>query len=484
MAKHHHRRHLASADSTATKTEDSKAQSSWAASGSGRRHANSDKRFLSMTAAATYPQVVNKGGEATVASSTFNLAKSIIGAGVLSLPSGIAFFADQPAAVIPASIICAVMGLVAAYTFSLIGRACEQHNATSFQDVWAKSVNPKTAWIISTATTAKCALGALSYSIIIGDTFTALANTFGLPAVIAQRSNVILLITSLVLLPLCSLKSLNALSPFSLLGLSGTVYTAWFMAVRYFDKSYAVGGTFFSTIAKNLQPSFNTRPGGVALNHLSLVLISMLSTSFISHYNAPRFYSELKDAGVQRFNRVTVLSFLASILTYIFIMSIGYLTFGGASSGFILNNYSGSDVLASIARLCVGLTLLTGYPFAISGLREGVLDMQGITDASERAKRIPQLTTLLIAVITGLALVFTDVAFVSSFGGAALGTFLMFIVPAIMHISNITRDPIKTPTSSSSAIIEKIANHGIIIGGGLLSILGCTVSVLKLWKVL
>lgn len=61
-----------------------------------------------------------KGGEAGIATSTFNLAKSIIGAGVLSLPSGVAFFADEKAALIPSSIICIVFGLIAAYSFSLI----------------------------------------------------------------------------------------------------------------------------------------------------------------------------------------------------------------------------------------------------------------------------------------------------------------------------------------------------------------------------
>ena len=43
-----------------------------------------------------------KGGDASIASTTFNVAKSIIGAGVLSLPSGVAFFADETAALVPA----------------------------------------------------------------------------------------------------------------------------------------------------------------------------------------------------------------------------------------------------------------------------------------------------------------------------------------------------------------------------------------------
>lgn len=67
---------------------------------------------------------IHDGGEASMSVSTFNLAKSIIGAGVLSLPSGVAFFADEPSALVPSVAICAVFGLMAAYTFSSIGNIC------------------------------------------------------------------------------------------------------------------------------------------------------------------------------------------------------------------------------------------------------------------------------------------------------------------------------------------------------------------------
>jgi len=35
-------------------------------------------------------------------------------------------------------------------------------------------------------------------------------------------------------------------------------------------------------------------------------------------------------------------------------MSVGFLTFGGSSLGFVLNNYSGKDFLATAARLAIG----------------------------------------------------------------------------------------------------------------------------------
>ncbi len=41
-------------------------------------------------------------------------------------------------------------------------------------------------------------------------------------------------------------------------------------------------------------------PHSAAVNRLTLILISMLSTSFIAHYNAPKFFNELKDRTVLR----------------------------------------------------------------------------------------------------------------------------------------------------------------------------------------
>lgn len=437
------------------------------------------REALHMTAASLPQETpLKKAGEATIASSTFNLAKSIIGAGVLSLPSGISFFADVPGAILPASIMCAVMGLVSAYTFSLIGRVCEKTKASSFQDAWAKTVDPKTAWTISAGITAMCFLASLAYSIIIGDSFTSLASSFNLPRLFAERTNVILMITTFVLFPLCSLKSLNSLSPFSLLGLGGTLYTAAFMAIRYLDGSYAAKGKFFSALAPAFKPSFNQR-GGYAVNHLTFVLVSMLSTSYIAHYNAPQFYAELKDSSMPRFNKVVTYAFGASIATFIIMMNLGFLTFGGATSGFVLNNYAGSDALASFARLAVGLALLTGYPFTFSALRDGILDLSNL-QGEARAKKTRPLTIALITLITSLALVLKDVGYVVSLSGALFGSVLMFVVPAIMNISSVRASAKASGKDlSKGAKFEVMANFGMIGTGIVMGGLGVAISTLR-----
>ena len=75
-------------------------------------------------------------------------------------------------------------------------------------------------------------------------------------------------------------------------GTAGTVYTALFMGLRALDGSYAAGGSFHSLIDAKLQPRFAAAPGPL-LNLNIFVLISMLATAFLAHYNAPKFFKEL-----------------------------------------------------------------------------------------------------------------------------------------------------------------------------------------------
>jgi len=57
--------------------------------------------------------------------STFNLMKNILGAGVLSLPAGVAAFSDSKTALLPALALTATLGLTSGYCFAMIGRLCE-----------------------------------------------------------------------------------------------------------------------------------------------------------------------------------------------------------------------------------------------------------------------------------------------------------------------------------------------------------------------
>jgi amino acid permease len=76
---------------------------------------------------------------------------------------------------------------------------------------------------------------------------------------IVSRNSIIYLLTITVLLPLCSLRNLDALKFSSILGLAGTVYSVLFAGKRYFDGSYRPDGAFYNELPSNLLPSFGDK---------------------------------------------------------------------------------------------------------------------------------------------------------------------------------------------------------------------------------
>eukprot|EP00970_Alexandrium_tamarense_P010613 scaffold2178_cov171-Alexandrium_tamarense.AAC.9 len=300
-------------------------------------------------------EAVASEGTATIPDEIFNLVKSIVGAGVLSLPAGIAAFGNAPSALIPATILTTAIGAISAYTFMLIARVCKMTGATSYADAWDKTRGTKTSWIIAFSSALDCFAGNLSYSMILADSIRDLLSTF---SIATTRTKSLIGVTTLILLPLCLVKNLATLAPFSLLGIMGMAYTSFAIGIRYFGGAYAAGGKFLPEIAANLQPSFGSVGASGVMSANSLILVCMLSTAYIAHFNAPRFYRELKDNTIPRFGKVTGISFGISTAIYAAVSAMAFLTFGANCDGLILNNYSTKDLLISASRFAVAISLI------------------------------------------------------------------------------------------------------------------------------
>jgi len=411
------------------------------------------------------------GGTATVPSEIFNLVKNIVGAGVLSLPAGVAAFGNAPSALIPGILLISVLGVISGYNFSLIGRICSYTGSNSYKEAWEKSVGESSGWIPATACTFMTFAAVLAYSMILADTFKALAATIGYGV---TRTQSLFGITGFVLLPLCLLKNLASLAPFSLLGIIGMTYTTIAMAIRYFGEAYKLpAGRFVADLATEFQPSFGTVGAAGALSPNSFILISMLSTAFMAHFNAPKFFNELKDNTIERYNTVVSSSFGISIAIFAAITSFGFLTFGKSASGLILNNYATNDILASFTRIAVAVSIVFSYPLNFSGLRDGVMDMANTPQEKRTNSLFDKTTFALLSIITGLALKVKDISFVLSFGGATIGNFLIYVFPALMFRATVK----KMDNATDSMKKEAKGVMGTAILGVLMSIIGSVMAI-------
>jgi hypothetical protein len=198
--------------------------------------------------------------------------------------------------------------MASAYGFSLIGRVCAITGGQTYRDAWSKSVGDNTSWIPAVTCTFKTCFAVLSYSMILADTVQSLVqssaaaapsflpHTWSKLASSVTRTQALLGITSTALLPLCLVKNLSGLAPFSLVGVGGMIYTALAMVVRYLGKSYALpivaikkgrtaaavaaDGKYLSDIPLTLQPKFGTLGARGALSPNVFILICLLSTAY------------------------------------------------------------------------------------------------------------------------------------------------------------------------------------------------------------
>jgi hypothetical protein len=201
-----------------------------------------------------------------------------VGVGVLSLPAGVAAFGSAPSAFIPAGVLIAVIGILSGYGFQLIGKVCSYTGARSYREAWSKSVGEGSSWIPAVSTTCKTFLACLAFSMVLADTFSSVLET--------SRNETLVVATLVILLPLCLMKNLKSLAPFSLVGVMGMAYTALAMTVRWLDGSYVmVGdtpqGQYISQLAGHLRPKFGNLGVESVFSPNAFILVCMLSTAYM-----------------------------------------------------------------------------------------------------------------------------------------------------------------------------------------------------------
>jgi len=408
--------------------------------------------------AAASNAVADRDEGASIATSVFNLANNVAGAGILTLAAGKASGTGW----IPSIAICLALAAVSSHTFSLVAKSCELTGLDSFKDLWSYAFGggdetksesggaAETAWIVDTMVFVQCFFVSVIYTGLLGDVFSALLRgTLGIEAWWSSREAVIVTAAACVLFPLNLIRDLSSLGFTSVLGLIAVLYTVGFIVVRSLDGTYAIGngvpvvdggipvGRFVAEGLLPRIPSFaKSTLWNVDLN--SLVLTSNLGLAFIAHYNAPSYWKSLgRRATSERFGIVSRRAYLILAAIYATTMAAGYATFGDESMGNILLNYSGSDALATLGRLATGLSIVFGFPLISNGCREGLknaFDALGWLDgaASDPANRTKLVLSLLVATTT-LSIVAKDIGLVAGLTGALMGSSLVYVCPPLLY---------------------------------------------------
>jgi hypothetical protein len=241
-------------------------------------HDHNDEEYVKLTSdRETHSNEDEVEGTATSFSVILGMTKGLIGCGALSLSNGIAMFTNtsNPSYIIGHSTLWIIsMGIIFGYYCYLLGGQLSiltGHHYT-YRSIWDHAVghNIYASFMVSFMTFTKAFLAIIANASILTDTCRTLFQSFVVlsstnhPLLLyfasLSRTEVLIFITLTTLTPLCFIKNIQLLAPFSVLGTIGIICTTIAMFIRYSDGTYREGGIYYNDLmihAPQYVPNFN-----------------------------------------------------------------------------------------------------------------------------------------------------------------------------------------------------------------------------------
>ncbi|KAI9249639.1 transmembrane amino acid transporter protein-domain-containing protein [Sporodiniella umbellata] len=352
-----------------------------------------------------------------------NLANTILGTGMLAMPSAMASVGILPGFfLILLSAFASGLGL---HFLSRCAARTQGRHASFFaisQLTW-----PKVAVLFDLAIAIKCFGVAVSYLIIIGDLMPQVVLSLTeseLAYFLTDRRFWITLFMLTLVLPLSFLKKLDSLKYTSVVALFAVVYLC--VIVIYYYKPV-------EDAAEIELVSFSSSIFG----HLPVFVFS-----FTCHQNIFSVYNELKDNSRGSITRVIGWSIGSSAFIYEGIAILGYLSFGKNVLSNVIMEYSSSYFVAG-GRLAIVILVVFSYPLQAHPCRASLdkVFLWGNHKPQPSVFKYFAMTTTILILSYIVAITVTKLDVVLSFVGSTGSTTISFILPGLFYYKIHQKDP-------------------------------------------
>ncbi|EJU04391.1 AAAP amino acid permease [Dacryopinax primogenitus] len=366
-----------------------------------------------------------KGGSGGLLDSIFNMANSILGAGIIGLP-----YAISEAGLVTGTILLIILGIVTDWTIRLIVRNAKLSGRNSYIDIMDHCFGKSGRAAVSFFQFSFAFGGMCAFGIIIGDTIPhVIASLFPslrtIPVLylLTKRRFVIALCTICISYPLSLYRDIAKLARASALALAGMLLILISVVVE------SIKVEEDSKLA-DLRGSDAAR--WTIIQPRIAEAIGVISFAFVCHHNSLLIYGSLSTPTMDRFDRVTHVATGVSIVACLVMGLSGFLTFTDRTQGNILNNFSQSDLLINIARLCFGMNMFTTLPLELFVCREVIEDYYFPHEPFSWQRHALFTTSILMASMF-LALITCDLGVTLEITGGVSATALAFIFPAACY---------------------------------------------------
>jgi amino acid permease len=410
--------------------------------------------------------VMEKTG-ATVLTTSIGIMKNIIGSGIVCLPQAMLY-----ASIIPCLLMTSVVYVISTYSFFLIGKLCIETGCKSYKELWAIAFNGEQQWVVDVCVLGNCIASSVAYVLLFGDFGGHLFRSFGF----GLDVRLIMIICHIPLQFMILPKNLDRLKPLSIVGMLAAFYFMFYsghVGIKYLTHEYP----------SNVKPHVKSLSEHIWVFRAAwLSPFSTICSTFLAHYNAPRFLNEMKNKDVKSFRNATWFGFNLSLIPNLCIMIFGFLAMN--SYGFIEEKKSGNiikifvdlegekDLALLVCSLLYFINILISYPFVFFAVRDTVMNLIYPTGVFNWKQRFIVSETIFF-IILGIGLTRMDIADLVRLKGSNASPALCFLLPSILGFKLIKNPSLK----------EKIGLYFVLIAGVLSVITGTTFCVLKFMKI-
>lgn len=369
---------------------------------------------------------------ADVGSAVFNLATTIIGAGIMALPATMRVLG------VPLGLFAIVlMGLLSELSIEMLVHNLTLTKLWTFGDLvgeamgWAARALSQLCIVVNNG-------GVLIvYLIIMGDVLSGSEHHVGLlegwtgsSGWWNNRKLIVFLTMLTILAPLSSLRKIDSLKFTSAASVALAVLFVVLSSTIALAK-LAAG----KLETPRMLPSLNSKRAILEL----LTVIPIMSNAFVCHFNVPPIYLELKERSPAKMFKVGRITAVLCVLVYSATALSGYLMFGDLTNSDVLANFDSdlgipfSRVLNDAIRIGYVLHLMLVFPVIHFSLRQ-TIDAILFPKAAESKRRFAILTFVLLGLTFLGSTVIPNIWVAFQFTGATTGLSLGFVFPALVVI--------------------------------------------------
>lgn len=368
---------------------------------------------------------VDKSVLAGFTASYVNLVKTIIGAGILVLPS----------ALMKLGLLLGLVMMFVAAGLCILGlhllnvAAMQLGRKASFSGLCSITY-PRAAFAFELAIAVKCIGAGISYLSIVGKTSTSLAEQILVPLLPEGKNIWVTLATSkafwtlllaALITPVCFMRKMDSLKYTSFGGLAAVFYLVILTIWNFFH----VDGASFAKIPMFADFSF-----------AMCSAYSVFVFAFTCHQNILPIQNEAENNTPSGMMGIIGPSVGTANVLYLFVSIFGAATYGTDVKGVLLDSF-GKEWPFIIARFMYALLLILSFPLQVFPCRI-CIDKMVSTLSPTTATRIPRTIYLastvgIIVVCAGIGALDYEVKTALSWVGATAGTFICYFLPAIIY---------------------------------------------------